>query len=53
MLASLAEAGLVVLERELELLLEMLQGGEFWRSVGSCLLEVATWEELVGGLHGR
>ena len=34
--------GWVVMECELELLLEMLGGGEFWRRVGSCLLEVAT-----------
>ena len=41
--------GRVVLECELELLLEMLRGSEFWRRVGSRLLEIASWEELVGG----
>ena len=35
-------SGRAVLECELELLLEILRGGEFWRRVGSCLLEVAT-----------
>ena len=34
--------GRAVLECELELLLDMLRGDEFWRRVGSCLLEVAT-----------
>ena len=48
-LSSLAGAWHEVLECELELLLEMLRGSEFGRRVGSRLLEIASWEELVGG----